>query len=122
MRFRRRFNRENLPHKGSELVGKIRCIQRGNLCELIRFAAVVGIHNFAIVIAEKQRLAATDFATVQDKNTPVFIAGKCARQGAVNAVRREIDFCGECDFFTHNGRADAKTVPAFFLLYLLRVP
>ena len=95
MRFRRRLNRENLPHKGGEFVGEIRRIQRGNQRKIICFAAVIGTRDFAIVIAEKQRFAATDFATMQDENTPVFIAGESARQGAVNAVRREIDFCGE---------------------------
>ena len=73
-------------------------------------------------MAEKQRLAAADFAAVQDEYAVVFIAREDAGEGAVYFCRREIDFCGKRDFFARDWCANAKTIPAFFVLYLLRVP
>ena len=120
--FSRRLDGEDLPHEVGEFAGKSGVVQRGDAGEIIRLAAVVGTDRFAVVMAEKQRLAAADFAAVQDENAAVFIARKDAGKGAVQSFCREIDLCGKRHFFARDRRTNAKTIPAFFVLYLLRVP
>ena len=68
--FSRRLDGEDLPHEVGEFAGKSGVVQRGDAGEIIRLAAVVGTDRFAVVMAEKQRLAAADFAAVQDKTRP----------------------------------------------------
>ena len=120
--FSRRLDGEDLPHEVGEFAGKSGVVQRGDAGKIIRLAAVVGIDRFAMIMAEKQRLAAADFAAVQDEYAVVFIAREDAGKGAVQSFCREIDFCGKRDFFARNGCANAKAIPAFFILYLLRLP
>ena len=108
-------------HKISQPLGKI-SVQFADQGKRFLFAAVVRRQRFAAKMAEEQFLAATDFAAVQHPHAAVAILREHARNGAVQAFGREVDFRRNRHLLTGHRLADAKAVPEYFALLLHGVP
>ena len=80
------------------------------------------LDGYAVVVSEEEGFAATDFSPVQQPYPPGIIMCKSAGDGAVQTIRRDVDFTGKRHFLSRLRCAVAKAVPVGFVALLGGVP